>query len=242
MGLAFVAAKGYGSPEGEADFTRARELCEQLGESPHLLPVLFGLTKFYVVRADLRTAREMGEQLLNLARRLQDQASLIAAHTVLGMALLISGETTLSRPHLEEVVDLYGLLPHTSLSFRSGEDLRVTCLTLMIYVLWYLGYPDQALKRIREALTLATELSHPLSLAFALGHSSMLHLFRREEQLTRERAEAVIALSTEEGFLHWMAVGTFSQGWALAEQGQAEKGIAQMRRGLAGLQAAGSRR
>ena len=36
-----------------------------------------------------------------------------------------------------------------------------------------LGYPDQALKRIQEALTLAQELSHPFSLALALFFAAM---------------------------------------------------------------------
>ena len=38
-----------------------------------------------------------------------------------------------------------------------------------------LGYPDQALKRSQEALTLAQELSHPYSLAFALNFAAWLH-------------------------------------------------------------------
>ena len=59
--------------------------------------------------------------------------------------------------------------------------------------LWVLGYPDQALKRSHEALTLAQELSHPFSLAYALD-AALVHQFRREGQATQERAEAAIAL------------------------------------------------
>ncbi len=61
------------------------------------------------------------------------------------------------------------------------------------------------------------------------GGAALFHLFRREGQLARERAEAVMALSTEQGFPYWLAFGTMVQGWALAEQGQVEEGIAQMR-------------
>ena len=49
-------------------------------------------------------------------------------------------------------------------------------------VLWQLGYPDQALKKIQEALTLAQELSHPPSLAGALYFAAELHQLRREGQ------------------------------------------------------------
>ena len=106
--------------------------------------------------------------------------------------------------------------------------------------LWPLGYPDQALKRSQEALTLARELAHPYSLAYALGFAARLHQFRREGQQTHEQAEAAITLSTEQGFPLWLAVGTILRGWALAEQGQEEEGIAQIRQGLAGLRATGA--
>ena len=108
------------------------------------------------------------------------------------------------------------------------------------WVLWMLGYPDQALKRSQEALTLAQELSHPFSLALALACAAMLHQFRREVQTAQERAEAVITLSTEQGFPFWLAMGTILQGWALAEQGQGEEGIAQIRQGLAAYRATGA--
>jgi predicted ATPase len=98
--------------------------------------------------------------------------------------------------------------------------------------LWSLGYPDQALKRIHEALTLAQELSHPLSLALALWVAAVLRQLRQEGQAAKERGEAVMALSSEQGFPQWLAQGTIVRGWALAEQGQGEEGIAQIRQGL----------
>jgi len=95
--------------------------------------------------------------------------------------------------------------------------------------LWYLGYPEQALKRNHEALALARGLFHPFTLAYALVGAAVFHLLRQEGQLARERAEEVITLSTEHGFPNRLAVGTLLRGWALAEQGQVEEGIAQMR-------------
>ena len=83
-------------------------------------------------------------------------------------------------------------------------------------------------------------MSHPFSLAFALSFAARLHQFRREGQAAQERAEAVITLSTEQGFPYWLAWGTILRGWALAEQGQGEEGIAQMRQGLAAYRATGA--
>jgi predicted ATPase len=68
----------------------------------------------------------------------------------------------------------------------------------------------------------------------------VLHHLRRRMQATQEMAEATIALSTEHGFPHWLAQGVIYRGWALAEQGQREEGIAQMREGLAAWRAVGA--
>jgi predicted ATPase len=117
----------------------------------------------------------------------------------------------------------------------------VSCLTIVTWVLWPLGYPDQALKRSQDALTLAQELSHPSSLVFALSFTAMLHQYRREGKATQERAETLIALSSEQGFPQWVALGTVRRGWALAEQGQGEEGIAQIRQGLAAYRETGAK-
>ena len=98
--------------------------------------------------------------------------------------------------------------------------------------MWLLGYPDQALESIREALTLAQELTHPFSLALALVHAALVHQFRREVQAVKERAEELIALSSEQGFPHWLAYGTILRGWTLTAQGEGTEGIARMRQGL----------
>src|SRR5262249_3957761 len=87
------------------------------------------------------------------------------------------------------------------------------------------------------ALTLAQDLAHPSSLAFALNFAARLHQFRREGWAAQERAEAAITISTQQGFPLWLAYGTIVRGWALAEQGHTAEGIAQTRQGIAGWRA-----
>jgi predicted ATPase len=123
--------------------------------------------------------------------------------------------------------------------FLFGMDLGVFCRSWAAHVLWHLGYPDQALAMSQAALTRARELSHPFSLALALGYAAILHQFRREERATYERAEAGMVLCREHGFAYYLTWGPILQGWVLAEQGQKEAGIAQMRDGLAAFRATG---
>jgi len=119
-------------------------------------------------------------------------------------------------------------------------DPKMACLSYGAQVLWLLGYPDQALKRSQDALALAQQVSHPYGLVFALGTMAGLHVARREGPATQERAEAMIALSREQGFPQYAALGTLLRGGALAEQGQSEEGIRHMRQGIAASKATGA--
>ena len=72
----------------------------------------------------------------------------------------------------------------------------------MAWVLWLLGYPDQALTRSHATLTYAQELQHAFSLARALHDVMMLHKLRGEANAAQEWAEAALAIMTEQGFGH----------------------------------------
>lgn len=105
--------------------------------------------------------------------------------------------------------------------------------------LWYLGYPDQALEKAQSALSLAQEVTHPYSVAFALTRIATLHFARGEVQASQEHVEALIALATEQEFPDVLALETARQGAGLVEQGEVEAGMAQLQHGVAGMQALG---
>ena len=240
LGPALMAVRGNAAPEVGLAYARARELCQQVGETPQLFPVLFGLWRFYFVGAKLQAAREVGEQLLGLAQRQRDAALLLEAHRALGESLFWLGELAPARVHLEQGVALYDPQQHRIHAFVYGRDPGMDCHSYLAWTLWGLGYPDQAVAAMHQALTLAEGVSHPFSLATALVIAAWLHQFRREVQAVQARAEAAITLSTERGFPQWLAGGMMPRGWALAEQGQIEEGITHMRRGLAAWRATGA--
>jgi predicted ATPase len=79
LGVSLTVTQGYAAPDVGSTYTRARELCQQLGETPEISQVLWGLYTFYFVRTELETARELAERILYLAQRVHDPALLVRA-------------------------------------------------------------------------------------------------------------------------------------------------------------------
>ena len=240
LGRTLKDVRGYGDPEVEQAYARARELCRQIGEAPQLFSTLLGLSIYFVVRAELQTARELAEQLLEIARRVKDPVLLVEAHYALGVTRFWLGEFVSARNHLEQGIAHYDPLKHRSHIALFGQNEGVVCLCRAALVLWYLGYADQALVRGTEAFTLARELSHPASLAYVRYWVAFLYHHLREVEKTQEWTDASMAVSTEHGFAYWPPQGMMLQGWVLVERRQVTEGIVRMRQGLVALQATGT--
>jgi predicted ATPase len=240
LGAALQMAKGYAVPEVEHAYTQAHALCKQVGETPELVPVIFGLYRFYLTRSQLHTAREFGDTLLRLAHHAQEPALAVIAHYALGVVWWWLGALPAARLHLEEGSTRYTLDQRTTLVFRMGQDPGVVCRIYTATTLWLLGYPEQALACIHEALALAHALSHPYSLAYAQCFAAFISQFRREVPAVHEQGEAAVALSTVQGLPYWTAVGTSLCGWARAMQGQGEAGLDQVRQGIAAFRTTGA--
>jgi predicted ATPase len=240
LGAALIVTKGQAAPEVEHAYTQARALCQQVGERPELVPVLFGLWRFYIARPQLHTARELGETLLRLAQQAHAPALAVIAHYTLGVTWFNLGMLPAARQHLEAGIALYTPDQRRAPAFRMGQDPGVSCRAYAAWTLWVLGYPEQALARLHEALALAHELSHSPSLAFARCRAAFVLQCCRDVPAVHEQAEAAVALATEQGFPHWVAQGTSLRGWALAMQGQGAEGMAQIHQGIAAWRATGA--
>ncbi len=240
LGASLIATKGQAAPEVEQTYAHARQLCQHLEDPHQLFPVLRGLWNHALVRAEYQTAYALSEQLLALAQQAQDPTMLVAAHRAVGSTLFCLGMPASAYGHLTQGIELYDPQQHRAAAFRYGEDSGVICHSFAAWALWYLGYPDQGLARIDEAVVLAQQSAHPFSLSFVLSFAAVFYQLRREGRATQERAEAAISLATEQGFPLWVAYSSIPRAWALAHQGQAKEGIEQIHQGLTAWRATGA--
>ena len=241
LGVPLAATKGLGAPEVERVYTRALDLCQQVGDTPQLFPALWGLWLFYISRGPAQTAQELAARLLRLAQSVHDPALLLEAYHALWATAFNQGEVAAARAYAGQGVTLYERQQHHALAFRyGGHDPGVCCRDFGALALWMLGYPEQASQWSQDALTLAHALAHPFSLAEALGYATWLAELRREERTVCAQAEALMALAQKHGFSYWLVQGQMLWGWARAIQGLGE-GIAHIRQGLGAYRATAER-
>jgi serine/threonine protein kinase/tetratricopeptide (TPR) repeat protein len=231
MGVPLMATRGYAMAEVEENYTRAHDLCKQLKVDSELLPVLSGLWLFYMVREEIGKAREFAEQVVTLSESCDDPALKIEACAMLGASLTHLGQFEEALEYLERGSALCRQEGQQRLAF-TGHDPAMTCLSFGAWCLWSLGFPDRALAKAEEALTLARQLNHPQTLALALFMNSFVHYLRREFEESRRQAEASMAVSLEHELPQTLAWSSAHHGLSLAYLGRGDEGMRQARESI----------
>jgi class 3 adenylate cyclase/predicted ATPase len=221
LGPALQQVQGFGADEVETTYTRARELCEQVGEPVELFQALWGLWLYTVGgKARFSEGPRIAQQLLHLAERQGDRALLLEARHALCPTTLWVGELTAARQHAEQGMALYDQEQHRSLAFLyGGHDPGVCCHMHSALALWMLGYPRTALDRGRRGLTLARDLAHPMTVANAVPFLAAVQQLRGEVEDVHELADSTIELSAAHSLPQWLAIGRMLSEWVQAERG-----------------------
>ncbi len=234
LGSSWMATRGFAVPQVAVAYERARALCRDSTDSVALISVLAGLGLFYVNRGELRSARDIGEQLLALAERRQEVDLAVSGHELLGLTLLRTGDLVQSRSNFESAVRNYQDAQHDALRDSLGRDPAVSCIGFGALGLWLLGFPDQAAAGARQAMRSAhgAEPRHPFSLAYAMLSTVWVHQFRGEAAMAQMEAQASVQFAIEQGFPSWLSHGLVVRGWAEVEQGRTDIGLAHLEQGL----------
>ncbi|MGH8066600.1 MAG: ATP-binding protein [Candidatus Entotheonellia bacterium] len=241
LGTALMVTKGFGHSGVERTYARARALCQQVGDTPGLFPVLSGLWRYANGRAQHQLAGELGEHLLAVAQQSGDPGLLLQAHHALWTTAYNTGAFATAYQHIEHGLALYtSQQHHAQTEIYGGHDPGVCGRMHGARLLWLLGYPDQAEQWNEAALALAQELGHPFTLGYALQGATVLHQWQRDVQRTYERATATLRLGTAQGAQYLVAASTVRLGWAVAMRGGVEEGVTQISQGLAAWQTIGT--
>jgi TolB-like protein/predicted ATPase/class 3 adenylate cyclase len=240
LGAVFIAVKGQAAPETGHAYARARELWERLGSPSGFLQIPFGQSRYHMYRGEFDLAQRLAEDLLRLSGQRSDSAGLVLGHCSSGRNLSLVGSFASSRSHLEEALALYDPVSHRMLVREAGVDPQVLSQAFLGIVLFCLGYPDQALAHSRAAIAEARRLAHPASLASALAIGAGLVSLGGDNAALGDRADELVAITTEQGFPAWHAQGTIYRGYAKVKNGDVVEGVSLLRRGLSAYRATGT--
>jgi class 3 adenylate cyclase/predicted ATPase len=231
LGPSLQQMQGFGAPDVEATYLRARELCEQVGEPTDLFQALWGLWLYTAGgKARFNEGYRIAAELLTVAERLADRVMLLEARHALSPTTLWMGEPVAARRHSEQGMALYDREQHRSLAFHyGGHDPGVCCQMHSALALWLLGYPAAALERGRSGVTQARALAHPSSLANALPFLGVIQHLRGEVAAVHESAASLIDLSAAHGLAQWLGFGRILEAWTLTERGAGDASLAQLR-------------
>jgi class 3 adenylate cyclase/ABC-type transport system involved in cytochrome c biogenesis ATPase subunit len=200
-----IATQGSLSNASAATVTRARELCERLGDALEYPHVMHWLAHIHGIRGELPQALEGLMAVLGLAEAAGNRPAAVNAMRASGLALLLVGRVVEARRMLERsIAEFEACNEAERLAIRTeGEDAGVACMVLMAWTLWALGYPDMARASVGAALQRAEAIGHPHSQAIASYYASVLHALCCEPAVAHPHAERCMALSEEHAFGTW---------------------------------------
>lgn len=229
LGSFILATTYWGNPDLVKIYDRAYELCQKPGDSLQLSHTLAIMGHFSWAQSDYRKAIELGKQSLNLARRSNDLQQVVVANWMLGENYYFLGEYQLAHEHLQDAVEVTVPDQYQALTFFTGADILVTCLSYNAWVLWALGYPEKALRYSNDAIHRAELLQHHFTSGFALVDGPLIiRTLRQEYKQVIEWANCLVKLATETNLNYYQSLGRFFQGWGISQEGNLADGIALM--------------
>ena len=232
LGAALIAPRGYAAEEVRAAFARAEQLCGTMTDTARHFRALRGLWNWNLLRANLQESAWLADQLSSLAERSGEPAPQLMACRIAGTTNLALGRYEAAKQHFARGLDLHELSDQGSYVLAYGEDPGLFCYLYSAWVEDWLGHRDQSLNLVERGLRAARNSPNRYSLCFVLALSAFFHLSRREPEETRRHAADAIIIAHEQGVVQWLAWGNALHGWAVAVEGEVEKGLSQAREGF----------
>jgi len=229
--MSALSARGYGAPEVAAAMARVRTLLDELGDSPDLAPVRFGLWRFYLSRAEIRTALEFAGAVLAEGDRQGDDALQMAGHVGVGVCRFYLGDYVRATEDLDRSLLRFHPSQGATQLAVYGQHLGVAAHGYLAWFLTVMGHTERGAEEARRALTTARELGHPFTLALALATSGMANGERGDAEGLAQRGEEIVNISREQGFAYFVGMGLYFTGWAAFLSGDRTRSVSVMREG-----------
>jgi class 3 adenylate cyclase/tetratricopeptide (TPR) repeat protein len=208
FGIAYIATKGYSAPETVASYKRAAELLGATDDTRLRLAIQSGLFVAYYNLAQFDNALKLAQEILRQGERDGADAVICVAHRLVAATYNGIGAAEKAKHHAVRGWELYRPESHGLAVLRLFHDTGVGSKSHWAFALCQLGFHDRARRVGAEALSLAAELRHTNSQAFATFYAGLIISFiGREPSTLSEYAASLRAIGHQHGMPQWAAWG-----------------------------------
>ncbi len=240
LGGANMSVYGWGAPDTQACFERAREIARETGNLPALVSPLIGLWIVHLSCGRIDRSMEVSQELFGVARALGDDGLLLQAHHSAWPLKWQQGNFAQAQEHVDQGVAIYDEVRHADHRILYlNHDPGVCARLFGASMEWMRGYPDAALEQEQHGLAMARRLLHLPTLTTALWQTSEIQILRRDFAAVLSSAQELLRLCAEARIVEHVPYASIIRAWALAQQGQIEDGRREMEAGLTLLRAQG---
>ena len=231
---ALQASKGLAAREHEQLNARMLDLSQRLEERDQSFSVLTLLWSFFLTRGDLISARTTSQEIMDIAHELNNP--LVTMHGKLALGTLFyQGELKEARRYLEEAAAANS---PSQVQRPYAADPQILCFCHLAWTLWFLGFPDQAITQMQQALRIADAIGEPYGITYERWFHATVHELRGEYKETLVLSDDVLSRARDQSFPEFAALGAIWHGTALVAEGIAEPGLAEMKHGISAFFAA----
>ncbi len=228
LGSTLVATKGYAHPEVERIYQRAHSLCLEAEKRPQLLPTLYGLCNYYMVRGEFEPCLELLKIFIDLATNSESRDALLWGYSVACMVKWYQGDYRGSCKFASCGLEHYNPASQRKNSFLFGMDAGLVCMMHNALAQWIMGYPQRGRKEMDRALEIAAEYGTPFMYAFALCFSAWLQSFLRNYASSNSYARSSLQLAAEHGIEYWNIQASILWEWSnMMENGKGATAVLQ---------------
>ncbi len=237
LGPTLMTTGGWNAITVREVYDAALNLARETGRSAEIFPVLWGRWLIAHSSGAAPSARELLQQLFEVAQGGGDPDLMMQFHHAAGSTHCTDGEFSQAVDHAETCMASYQLERHRHQAMQYGGHDPCVCTTCIGALAQFsLGRAARAQDWSNHALTLAGKLEHVPSIAHAHMYRSELGQIRGELAPVMKSAEHALAVGLDKGLSQYVAWAKMMRGWVLAKGGQFQQGIDEMEEGFAELQ------
>jgi predicted ATPase len=226
--------------ELETNLQRARQLCRELEDDTPLAPILVGLGRLHIMRANRAAIVELEQQEERLVERVRDAQLLVQLHTQLATIATFRGQHARAAEHHQQVLVHHDPQVRHSFLLSFGGDPFIVASSWSGVSLSLVGQLEQGWNRVVQALARAEELNQPFALVNGLLCIAIVKLLRGDYDEAWRLTQKMDTLTREHHFSLYKIAGGMLQGAIMVHRGALEEGVAAITTGLAQYRALGA--